>query len=81
MTGSGKSAATLTAHRDPGDGRRRDIGAAAVTIGRHAPQESSISPYPTSRRELPAGIKERSRCIVRKIPTLLAQVRPEIQHG
>ena len=39
MTASGQSAATLTVSRDPGDGRRRDIGAAAVTIGRHAPYD------------------------------------------
>lgn len=40
-----------------------------------------ISPYLTSWDELPAAIKDRSRCIVRSIPTFLAEARLEIQRG
>ncbi len=40
-----------------------------------------ISPYLTAWDALPEEIKERSRCIVRKIPTFLAEVQLEIQRG
>jgi pSer/pThr/pTyr-binding forkhead associated (FHA) protein len=50
MPGSRQSAATLTVSRGPGAGRTFDIGAAAVTIGRHAQCDVRLEDTWVSRR-------------------------------
>ena len=50
MTGSHQSAATLTISRGPGVGRRFDIGAAPVTIGRHVQCDIQVDDTWMSRR-------------------------------